>query len=399
MIADPLATDLSCRFVKSGDRVLDPFCGTSRTLLAAAERGAFCFGIDVNPLAVLLSRAKASCPNVSVLSQLLSGLRQKRGAEDIYSTFNLEHGRRVEWFSLETKAEISSLIRLINDAQLQYSELQLVAAILSATVREVSYCKKNQWKLHRIPSSARSNFSKSPRTVFERRLFTVHKELSNLGSLSGRVRVIRGDARNLSTILKTSGEDNLFDLVLTSPPYGDSQTTVQYGGMSSICLGVLKHLRGLDTEIMSGKEIDSRCLGGKLAGATNNSGDERLLTPIYWHGGRENPARQRVLGFLSDIELSCQEIAKVLRQGGYAVFVIARRLAGGWRLYLDQFLIDSLARYNLIINEAYSRQIERKMTPVVINRKARGADKHRRSSRVRTMREEHILVFQKLCER
>jgi hypothetical protein len=66
-----------------------------------------------------------------------------------------------------------------------------------------------------------------------------------------------------------------------------------------------------------------------------------------------------------ELELSCKEIAKVLRRGGQAVFVIARRSVGGWRLNLDHFLIDTFMRQNLQLDEICTRRIEGKMTPLV----------------------------------
>src|SRR5687768_12034639 len=60
MIADDLATELASLHVRQGSRVLDPFCGSGRLLMAAAAKGASCFGYDVNPLARLLTEAKAA---------------------------------------------------------------------------------------------------------------------------------------------------------------------------------------------------------------------------------------------------------------------------------------------------------------------------------------------------
>ena len=60
MIADDLAEILARRYISRHDFVVDPFCGTGRTLFAAAEIGAECLGLDVNPLAVLLVEAIAA---------------------------------------------------------------------------------------------------------------------------------------------------------------------------------------------------------------------------------------------------------------------------------------------------------------------------------------------------
>jgi hypothetical protein len=43
---------------------------------------------------------------------------------------------------------------------------------------------------------------------------------------------------------------------MTSPPYGDSRTTVQYGAASALCLSVVSRLCGLEQLGMLGREID-----------------------------------------------------------------------------------------------------------------------------------------------
>src|SRR5258708_7105976 len=78
MIADELAVELSSKFVTPGIKVLDPFCGTGRTLIAAAERGAECVGLDINPLAILVTRAKVADVRLSKMRMLARDIRDNR---------------------------------------------------------------------------------------------------------------------------------------------------------------------------------------------------------------------------------------------------------------------------------------------------------------------------------
>src|SRR5882724_1516207 len=78
MIADSLATALASDHVTTDSIVLDPFCGTGRTLMAASAIGATGIGMDVNPLAVLITQAKASSVAPSELRDLLDCLPERR---------------------------------------------------------------------------------------------------------------------------------------------------------------------------------------------------------------------------------------------------------------------------------------------------------------------------------
>ena len=165
--------------------------------------------------------------------------------------------------------------------------------------------------------------------------------------------------------------------------------------MSSISLGVLRHLHGLDLEILPGGEIDRRCLGGQAVAPTTSKLTGLVLSPQYWRGGLHNPARSRVYRFLWDLDLCVQEIAKVLRHKGRAAFIVARRSIGGWQLKLDQFLVDAFERQNIRLENSCKRRIEGKMTPLVINKRGRSMQTERGRDHVLTIREEHILTFYK----
>lgn len=390
MIADELALHVAAELAGPGKRVLDPFCGTSRTLMAAAAQGASCVGIDVNPLARVISRAKSCRPNLKVLERVCRRVRQ--GSRSLRGRpLDLEPGRRVSWFSFTIRKELTALLHCLNGLQLYGHELRLVAAVLSATVREVSFCRDDQWKLHRLSLQARQDFFKSPYEVFRRRLLAAVDELrSRQGELLGSVTTVTGDARDLVATLHHFGLPTSFDLVVTSPPYGDSRTTVQYGAMSAISLGVLRHLDGLNLAGISGAQIDGAALGGVVRGSA--AGILGRGRSEYWAGGSTNQSRKRVEAYLGDLDRCCEGIAAVTRAKGRAVVVVGRRLVGGWRLQLNHFVVDAFGKRAFHLESSRVRRIVGKVTPVHINSQAR-ARGHCGPKRVITMREEHILTL------
>lgn len=108
MIADDFAYRIARRYVKEGALVLDPFCGTGRTLYAAASCGGECFGIDINPLAVLIAQGKnvrplPAIPDLPVLQR-----------SHWNPGFDLQPGRRVKWFSKSAERELRWIIAWIN---------------------------------------------------------------------------------------------------------------------------------------------------------------------------------------------------------------------------------------------------------------------------------------------
>src|ERR1700730_13829986 len=70
MVADELALDLASEYIPTGGSILDPFCGSGR-LLAAANCASVRVGVDSNPLAWLLTRAKLSPARTKVIGEIL----------------------------------------------------------------------------------------------------------------------------------------------------------------------------------------------------------------------------------------------------------------------------------------------------------------------------------------
>jgi len=390
MIADELASTLAAQYVSPDNFVVDPFCGTGRTLLAAAELGAHCLGVDVNPLAVLVLQAKTQRPDCIGLEKLLGRLQTEGAVADLAAgkNYDLEPDRKVAWFTASGRRELRTLITLINSEPLNVAELKIAAAVLSATVRDVSLCRNDQWKLHRVRSESRSRCSRrSSYGIFARRLAGVVAEIRRSPGLSGSVAAVRGDARSLSALMARVKGTEAADVVLTSPPYGDSRSTVGYGAVSGICLGVVRHITGFSDVYVQGGIIDRLCLGGapmKIGPSIRR----------FWSGSDDRGSVMRVGSYLSDLEVCGNEIAKALKPGGFAVFVISRRRVGGVPLFLDKFLKEILTSKGMVLEHSFTRLLEGKRTPSSVDRRARSRE-GKAATLVATMSEEIIMAFRK----
>jgi site-specific DNA-methyltransferase (cytosine-N4-specific) len=151
MVADELALDLASEYIPTGGSILDPFCGSGR-LLAAANCASVRVGVDSNPLAWLLTRAKLSPARTKVIGEILGDFSRVRKVRPTRHLKTSVHGT-VDWFAPDIVRDLERVIAWLNGLRLAESELFLAASALSATVREVSFARQNGWKLHRlIPS-------------------------------------------------------------------------------------------------------------------------------------------------------------------------------------------------------------------------------------------------------
>jgi site-specific DNA-methyltransferase (cytosine-N4-specific) len=390
MVADNLALSLAARHVRAGDAVLDPFCGSGR-LLAAVLQPSVRVGIDTNPLACLLTRAKLADADVDVLTAMLAGLHRAR---EFTCASVLRPGtyRRVEWFTPAALRELGQIVSWINALGLAEPERLLAAAALSGAARDVSFARKNGWKLHRLAAEARANFTASAWTAFERRLRYCQQEVLRRPLPAGRTQVELADARRLHGKETVHSWRGAFNVVLTSPPYGDSRTTVQYGAASSLCLYFVSRIDGFQEYFASGGSIDAQCLGGVTLRLTKELTDIRP----YWAGRKGTRIARNVARFLADYGNACDGIAQCLRPGGTAVLVVGQRSTGGFRLKLDRFTADCLDSHGLVPVSIEHHCLREKWVPLRINRFGRCASSEQKMKGLtKTISNEVILEFQK----
>ncbi len=387
MVADELALALVDEHLPASGRVLDPFCGSGR-LLAAAEDAAVRVGVDVNPLAWLLTRAKLAQPNVSIIESVIADIDRARHVRT-WRALQPVGKRQVEWFAPEVLIDLHRIVMWINRLSLPEAELLLVASALSATVRQVSYARQSGWKLHRVNAAARTSFAASAWDQIELRLRYCLHEINTARPVKGTIHVELANARSLSKPESPIKAYGPYDVVLTSPPYGDSRTTVQYGAASALCLSVVAQVKGLEHLALSGAMIDTACLGGR----PRDVGFDIDLKQ-YWAGAPATRLGGSVRTFLTDYDDVCGLIAKSLGPGGKAILVVGRRFTGGFRIKLDDFTIDRLEARGFMLVRREKRDLQSKHLPRRINRFARS---HSRDDRARglvnTMDSEIILVF------
>jgi len=393
MVADELASDLAQRYVRGGHKVVDPFCGSGRLLAASAEISRRCVGIDTNPLAWLLSSAKFAKADIRVLQSVLAKMRNELRCISSPSFEVLGH-RKVDWFSASALRELSKIVHWMNRAQFNEAEKLIMAACLSAATWDASFASKRGWKLHRLDPHRRTEADTHAIGYFEKRLRYCIRDMQNR-ELRGRANIILSDARNLLNPHRVAGLGRTkFDIVITSPPYGDSRTTVQYGAASSLCLAFACRIGGLEHLNDEGRKIDRRCLGGSSA-ETDDIIDTQDVRR-YWCGKSQTILGQRVRVFLSDYRDTCDGIAKILTVGGKAIFVVGRRSTGSHRLKLDSFTKDCLEIRGLKIVHEEERKLLSKRLPRHINRfGAAQSSTVREKGLTPTIARETILVFEK----
>jgi 16S rRNA G966 N2-methylase RsmD len=208
-------------YCKNGYSIIDPFCGSGTTLVEAALNGMPSVGIDLNPIACIVSKAKTSQFNeqeISIIKKFLTEIQLLIDKNQFYN-INFKNDEiiipdfpnRNHWFQLNVSYELAylkkNIERIKNDnvKNLLYCAFSKIIVKVSNQDSEVRYTAKN--KKH------------SDGVVYYSFIETLSNYLNILLSdayeLISNSEIFNGDTY---TTLK-SFEDNCFDFVITSPPY------------------------------------------------------------------------------------------------------------------------------------------------------------------------------------
>ncbi len=330
------------------DLVLDPYCGSGTTLLECSLGGRRCIGIDLNPLAVLVSKVKITPVRGALLTDFVHGVEERARpllsdplcptlfdlgptrldelTEQAHQDPRWKHGWYRKWFGADILSELIVLHQqILTEPRTECRQLGLVA--FSDILRRSSNANGSY---PNVMFDGDRQTPPPPTPEFLKRLKQIVRSVAALESALVEKpvpTVLRADARALPIPACT------VDAVITHPPYIGSIPYAEYGLLSLTWLG-----------------YDPKAL------------DERLT------GGRRQ-AKDVVERFKAGFEDMIRETWRVLKPGGKFFMLLgsptvrAKRidlpemgkelaLSAGFSLMAVQQRTGSNRRANLMGNEA-----------------------------------------------
>jgi DNA modification methylase len=208
-----LVREIILRFTSPGDTVLDPFMGGGTSLVEALAHGRRAVGIDINPLAALVARAKTTTPPPSAWGHLLAWAHSDPWAYDESPPI--------------TDPRLANLPPPI--AASLFEATQSVLTLQRQDLRRLARCavlRVGQWALEsrdELPTSAdlKSKLCEVVKDMREGNEALIASARTNgfaRSTLERKRRVFRGRAEIWLRRLANTREAP-FRLVLTSPPY------------------------------------------------------------------------------------------------------------------------------------------------------------------------------------
>ena len=422
---------------QSIDSIMDPFMGSGSVLIESMVKNVDrIYGIDLNPLAQLLSKVRTTILTEDQLIKIEKIFSEKLNKEfekykNSISDFDnfiknekkLDITGKQNWgfnahkyieeylesrnidFNFPTFSNIGFWfqpkaifqLQIIKNIIIQSKDKNIKDFLMitfSETVRKVSNTRNSEFKLFRIKKETilktdidalKDFYSILNRNIKRMREFISIKEKNNINS---KVFIINGDTRNIKTIKSIPNES--VDLVITSPPYGDSQTTVAYGQYSRLSLQWLDLETCKDVNIAA---LDKNLLGGKPYKEKSQwtfLGSETLVNSLTKISEIDPFRADDVFGFYVDLDKCIYGINSKMKKGSYQFWVVGNRTVKGINLKTDVIISEMAKKYGLEYVYTIKRNIVNKVMPS-LNSPTNEAGK-----RVSTMTKENIIILKKL---
>jgi DNA modification methylase len=350
-----------------GDLILDPFCGSGVSAVEALINNRNYVGYDINPLAVLIAKVRTTPISTEKAFKLLELiLKQDVKDYEIPKFPNIEY-----WFDedvIEELAKLRAIIFSIEDIKLQNP----FKVAFSETIRLVSRADHSEFKLVRAKKAKK----KDVKFVFE----TIAKRnIINLSVLSKLALKARVNVRQFNVLDNLPIEDESVDLVITSPPYGDSKTTVAYEQFSKLSVKWL----GLDDSFKNYQ------LGAKEKNYEYALPSDELSECLEEIKRSDEKRAKDVYSFYADLYRAIENISKKVKSGKYAVIVVGNRKVKGVELPTDKICASFFSQFGFVHIITLVREISNKRMP------SENSPSNIKGDKSRTMNYEYIVILQK----
>ena len=380
--------------------LLDPFMGSGTTLLEGVNNNLEVFGIDINPLAYLLSEFKVSNIDIESLKKDIELLSYKLNDE---INFKIVYFKKInKWYKEDIISDLSKIQFCIKNIENKESR-NFFWICLAETSRLSNNSKNSTFKLHIKSKDEIENFKCDSIDLFKKIVAKNFESIINYISLKNTNNIQNPKSNlflgNSIDILKNYIPESSIDLIITSPPYGDNHTTVTYGQFSVLPLRWI-NLNDISPNIKQelinyDNRIDKNSLGG-INYKENYIVDSNILSYsetislLYNKLLIESDINKssKLASFYIDFYNTFKEMTRVLKKNCYMILTVGNRRISDNEVHFDKILKELSTKLELEFIYQFDRNILNKRIPNKIS-------KLKNKKAVKSMSKEYTLIFRK----
>lgn len=333
------------KYSEVGQTVLDPMCGSGTVVLEAILNNRVGVGVDIDPIAHLITKVKTTPINsetlknaVDALSQQIEAFRKSIDYTPVIPEFNY----RDSWFKpfvLNELAIIKDSIKTLG-ASKQISEWSSIYdffhVVMSSIIRDVSNADP-----HCTRTVLRKKVTKkiSPGVTFERFLRRLDQQVDEMRKFTEIIEGLKitDVILPIGSALETGLDDESIDLAVTSPPYINAVDYPRTHQLEMYWLGLLGDgplskvkRKYIGTETVYKDEYRDLQVSGL-----------NTLDPVLKQIFKRDPRRAFITyKFFDDMKSQFQEMMRVLKPGSRYCVTIGNNLIRGVRVKSHEILVE-----------------------------------------------------------
>ena len=385
-MAPSLALDVVSEF-KEPKRILDPMCGSGTVLAVANSKGHQAIGVDLDPLAVLISKVWTTALDRAAVQDTAANVlrRAQRVSKslnetDAYPKNSDDETRRFVrfWFDPDARKQLASLAAAIEEIREDSTSDALWCAFSRLIIAKRSGASRAMDLSHSRPHRV---FERAQLEPFHGFLSAANHVTSNCidseaGATVPTSKVEEGDARNVSL------EDASIDLIITSPPYLNAIDYIRCSKFSLIWMG---------HSISAARHLRSDMVGVEKGMSPSDDPEIRhILADLSLQPQLPRKYQAILARYVDDMRRIVAENARVLRDTGKAVYVIGENTIHG-TVVRNASIIEAVAATSGL------RRTDRKSRELPANRRylPPPSAQSDTASLAKRMRQEVVLTFEK----
>lgn len=333
--------------------IFDPFHGSGTSLYECTELSnkIDLYGCDINPLANLITKVKLQgIDNENIdsnIDQLINRINEAEYDRE-FSFNNID-----KWFREDIKEDLKKIRSSIISVQ-NYKNRLYFWYILCDLIRKYSNTRSSTYKLHIKKQASIINMKNNLINDF---IKNIKYNKNKFQERENKFVLFKADI--LKKILEF--DENEFDVVITSPPYGDNITTVPYGQFSMLALYWIDsrdlELEGWELENYS--KIDGKSLGGIANKIEIEETNKKYMQ--HYINKIDNRKIKKVERFFSDYFKFLKEITRITNKR--IIMTLGNRTVDGINIDLTNITIKYLEEHNFKNNIVMEREIPIKRLP------------------------------------
>lgn len=375
-----LAARLIRELTNENDLVIDPFMGSGTTVVEAMVQGRIGVGVDINPVAYLIARAKATPLEPVSLKKAYEKI-----VDDLEATARVKapDNERIDyWFPQTQKTRLAILLRRIGeigDEDTRDFWLVAFAQILKSCSLWLQRSVKPTRDLRKTPADPFAAFQKHARYMLKQNQIFWETVPPRVRENVSAFRIVKcADARHLPV------HDGAARLVVTSPPY---VTSYEYADLHQLAALWFEYYQSLP-------EFRKRFIGTAYSERSPIDLQSSIADRICAELG-ENKKSREVRNYFADMLECFGEMRRALKVGGKACIVIGNTELQGVKILNAEVFVEQMQNIGFGIHRLIKREIPSKILPQTRDPASGKFTSAKNSGKVLAYPVEYILVMEK----